>query len=322
MTGCCVRGRGRDDPHRARQDHVEGNPIPVVQCDYFFFKAEKEDIMCKAISAIDSVNNRTMALECEFKGLSDQAVPKQLREYLKSLGFERAQVQGDPEGALNNVLDRATDGLSGWTRRQSPLKDKPPHGRVERFHATPEGLMRTWRNDVEKRYGVPLPAHHPTVAWLVRNCARLHDRFVMKRQDQQTPFQRQMIRDYPGVVIPIFETVLWREPRPHVLKFKEMWSVGIWAGRDNLADMHIILTRQGALTARSVRRLAPSEAADLQLSLAAKGHPGRLEALTDEPEVLPLPPAQSWTPTRSPEPAAVRDTAAGPAPATPAGEAV
>ena len=135
----CVRGRGRDDPHRARQDHVEGNPIPVVQCDYFFFKAEKEDILCKAISAIDSVYNRTMALECEFKGLSDQAVPKHLREYLKSLGFEKAQVQGDPERALNNVLDRAIDGLSGWTRRQSPLKDKPAHGRVERFHATLEG---------------------------------------------------------------------------------------------------------------------------------------------------------------------------------------
>ena len=148
----------------------------------------------------------------------------------------------------------------------------------------------------------------------------VHDRFVMKRQDQQTPFQRQMIRDYPGVVIPIFETVLWREPGPHVLKFKEKWSVGIWAGRDNLADMHIILTRQGALTARSVRRLAPSEAADQQLLLATIGHPGRLKALTEEPEVPPLPPAQSLTPTRPPEPA--QDTAAGPAPATPAGGAV
>ena len=142
--GGCVRGRSRDDPHR-RQDLEEGNPMPIVQCDYFF-KSEKEDILCKAISAIDSVYNRTMARECEFKGLGDQAVPKQLREYFKSLGFKRAQVQGDPEGALNNVLDRAIHGLPGWTRRQSPLKDKPPHGRVERFHATLEGLMRTWRS--------------------------------------------------------------------------------------------------------------------------------------------------------------------------------
>ena len=124
-----MRRCGRDDPHRARQDHVEGNPRSIVQCDYFFFKAEKEDILCKAISAIDSVYNRTMALECAFKGLSDQAVPKQLREYLKSLGFERAQVQGDPEGALNNVLDRAIHGLPGWSRRQSPLKDKTAHER-------------------------------------------------------------------------------------------------------------------------------------------------------------------------------------------------
>ena len=124
---------------------------------------------------------------------------KHLKEYLKSSGFEKAQLQGDPEGALNNVLDRAIDWtVADWTRRQSPLKDKPAHGRVERFHATLEGLMRTWRNDAEwKRYGVSLPPHNPTVARLVRHCAWLHDRFVMKRQDQQTPFQRQMARDYP-----------------------------------------------------------------------------------------------------------------------------
>ena len=67
----CV-GRGWDDPHRVMQDQDEGDPLPVVQCDYFFFKAEKEDIMCKAISAIDSLYNRTMALECEFKGLSGE----------------------------------------------------------------------------------------------------------------------------------------------------------------------------------------------------------------------------------------------------------
>ena len=128
----------------------------------------------------------------------------------------RHLVQGNPEKAFNNVLDRAIDGLSGWTRRQSPFKDKPD-GRVERFHATLEGLMRTWKNDLEKKYCVPLPAHHPTVAWLVGHCASLHDPFVMKRHNQQTHFQRQMARNYLGVIIPIFETVLWKEPRPHVL---------------------------------------------------------------------------------------------------------
>ena len=80
------------------------------------------------------------------------------------------------------------------------------------------------------------------------------------------------------------------------------------------------LTRQRALTARSIRRLAPSEAADQQLLLAVKGHPGRLKAMTDEPEVLPLPPAQSSTPIRLREPTA-EDIAAEPAPATPAGGA-
>ena len=43
--------------------------------------------------------------------------------------------------------------------------------------------------------------------------------------------------------------------------------------------------------------------------------------MTDEPEVLPLPPAQSSTPIRLPEPAAAQDMAAEPAPATPTGGA-
>ena len=118
-----------------------------------------------------------------------------------------------------------------------------------------------------------LPAHHPTVAWFVRHCAWLHDRFVMKRQDEPTLFQTSS---------PFFETVPWREPGLHVFNFKRKWGVGIWAGRDNLAVMHIILTRQGASSARSIRRLAPSEEADQQLLLTAKGHPGRLKAMTDE----------------------------------------
>ena len=283
--------RGRDDPHRARQDRVEGNPIPVVQYDYFFFKAEKEDILCKAISAIDSVYNRTTALECEFKGLSDQAAPKHLKEYLKSLWVRKGSGARRPRRSSQQCVGPR----NRWTVRVDP---PTVTSHVERFHATLEGLMRTWRNDVVKRYGVSLPAHHPTVAWLGRHCAWLHDRFVIRDR-------------WPEITLvsspPFFETVLWREPGPHVLKFKEKWSVGICTGRDNLAVMHIILTRQGALTAR--------------LLLAVKGHPGRLKAMTDEPEVLPLPSAHSSTPIRLTETAAAQDTSAEPAQATPAGGA-
>ena len=167
----CVRGRGRDDPHRARQDHVEGNPIPVVQCDYFFFKAEKEDILCKAISAIDSVYNRTMALECEFKGLSDQAVPK----------------------------------------------------------------------------------HLPTVAWLVRS-EKINKHLSRGRWPEITlvsssPFLRQFSGENQDLMC------------------SSSRRSGVSASGQDATTWPIctsFLTRQGALTARSIRRLAPSEAADQQ----------------------------------------------------------
>ena len=49
-----------------RQDHDEGDP------NEFFFKAVKKDIMYRAISAKDSVYNRTMTLKYEFKGVNDE----------------------------------------------------------------------------------------------------------------------------------------------------------------------------------------------------------------------------------------------------------
>ena len=65
-SDCCVRGRGRDHPHRVRQDHDEGDP------DDFFFKAVKEDLMYRAISANDSVYNRTMTLKYKFIDVNDE----------------------------------------------------------------------------------------------------------------------------------------------------------------------------------------------------------------------------------------------------------
>ena len=49
----CVRGRAERGGTMLRE-----TPIPVVQCDYFFFKVEKEDILCKAISAIETARWR------------------------------------------------------------------------------------------------------------------------------------------------------------------------------------------------------------------------------------------------------------------------
>ena len=78
---------------------------------------------------------------------------------------------------------------------------------------------------------------------------------------------------------------MWREPGLHVLKLKEKWGFGIWLGRDTQSDAHIIGTRQGVLTARSIRRLAPSERHDKQLLLAMQGKPAKLKASQTFPSI-------------------------------------
>ena len=129
----------------------------------------------------------------------------------------------------------------------------------------------------------------------------------MKRQDQQTTFQRQMIRDYPGVVIPIFDTAL------------ERTRTSCAQVQGEMGCRHLGRTRQ---LGRYAHHFAKTRSFDRQINPQARAERGSRPAtfvgsMTDEPEVLPLPPAQSSTPIRLPEPAAAQDIAAEPAPATP-----
>ena len=156
-------------------------------------------------------------------------------------------------------LDRAIEGPSGWTRRQSTSQGtKPAHGRVERFfHATLEGTDAYLEKRCSERGTVYL-CQHTIRQWhgssdIVRG---LHDRF----RDEATRSTKHLSRGrWPEITLvsssPFLRQCSGENQDLMCSSSRRSGVSGIWAGRDNLADMHIILTRQGALTARSIRRL-------------------------------------------------------------------
>ena len=93
----CVRARGHDDAHRTVQ---EKRPVPDVQVDYFFVKADPEESLATGLSAIDSVYGRTLAVECETKGPEDKFAVEGLKRYCRSLGFEKFKLRCDPEPSV------------------------------------------------------------------------------------------------------------------------------------------------------------------------------------------------------------------------------
>ena len=306
----CVRGRSPDDPHPSKS---EKSPLPVIQIDYFFVRTDQDMILAKGLSAVDSVYGRTLAVDCQQKGAGDKGAVKQLVNYIRSLGFERAHLQHDKENSISEVANAVAGKIPGLMPRETPKASKQFLGGAERFHRTVEGLMRTLRLSIIRTYGVSVHATHTLTAWMMRHAAWLHDHYQVQRVDGSTPYKRHQLRDYNSAVAPFAETVAWREPGPHVTKLKEKWGHGIWVGRENASNSHLVLTRVGAIPCRAIRRLPPSERYDKQLLLTITGHPCHFEAVPPAPPSQN--PAQDATNTNKSSPS---DATAAAAPSAPA----
>ena len=99
--------------------------------------------------------------------------------------------------------------------------DKRAHGRVERYHRTAQGIWWCLVLATCTDYKLELPTGHRVLKWALRHASWLHDWLQVHREDGLTSYHRHQGRDYAGQLVPIAETVLWREPGPHKLKLRE-----------------------------------------------------------------------------------------------------
>ncbi|CAK0878447.1 unnamed protein product [Prorocentrum cordatum] len=248
----CVSGRGRENAHH-KADEIDHN-IARVQVDYFFMRRVKAGQMLTCLSAVDSVHRRRRAAVLDAKGSTDKYAVRILKYFGDQLGYEKIIWRTDPESAAADLIRAACHGRDGWTYESSPKESKGSLGLVERTHQDVEGLTRTILLDVESRYGVELPAEFPLIEWIVRHIAWLMDRFWIAPGAGVTPFELQYERQYHSPMVPFAETVMWKEPGPHTFKLREKFGQGIWVGRSEATNCHLILTRQGAFEARTIRR--------------------------------------------------------------------
>ena len=62
-------------------------------------------------------------------------------------------------------------------------------------------------------------------------------------------------------------------PQKHRKKMESDWYLGIWVGRTSNSNEHILLTQEGVLRCRSVRRLELAERCNKKIMENAKGLP-------------------------------------------------
>ena len=132
---------------------------------------------------------------------------------------------------------------------------------------------RVPRTDIRARIGEDTVHGHALFQWMLRHAAWAHNRFQPHSQgggnalgNQNGYVLHKSSTSFHGacvIRVPIDFAGLRR-------KLDVQWMTGIWVGRVDESDGHVVLTPHGTVTGRSVRRLAGSPRG--QPRSGGKGH--------------------------------------------------
>ena len=107
-------------------------------------------------------------------------------------------------------------------------------------------------------------------SWLVRHAAWLIARYHTRSRDDLTPSRMLNGADYNHPLATLGEIVLGKIPTMPKGKLQRRWLKGVWLGKLDRDDSHVIGTSAGAIAVRAIRRL-PKEAQDKELMNEMKG---------------------------------------------------
>ena len=257
--------------------------MPTIQCDSCFLKTDAAAPTLTVLTVHDEAYRYLLAVPVSHKGAADsQFAARALASFITYLGLPRVSVQGDSEASLMSVVRAACARVPGATPRNTQENDTGANGRAERAHQTLQGLARTLRDDLGVRTGVQVSSGQDIAHWLVRHAGWLWSHFARTGADKRTAHHRHFERDYVAPVLPFAERVMWKSPKLQPLKLKSSWGYGLWLGRTQSSNAHVLGTRAGVVLARSVRRLTPKEREDPELISSMRGTPARARPKEDD----------------------------------------
>ena len=167
------------------------------------------------------------------------------------------------------------------------LETTPKHSEAsnpaERAIQAVEEQARTIRADCQMRFGngETFGAGKPIWAWSLRHAGWQISRYKQKRNGM-TAYKQAYVEHYTHEIVPFADIVLVRVPRPthrglaggtRWHKGDTVFIKGVWVGRTETSDEHVVLTRGGRVFARTIRRLEPSRRHDAVFLNTVKGLP-------------------------------------------------
>ncbi|CAK0870594.1 unnamed protein product [Prorocentrum cordatum] len=284
----CVRAKAPDAPHSLVRLEDSEQKHPLISYDFGFCKTadeegdltKVEDTYATMLVAFSSDTGVVKVIPCASKAASPYAIAG-IKSFVQRLETGKCRLRTDTEQATKAIMDGVVSELAGKVTAELTPKHSSQSNPAEAAVKIVEGQTRVLRLDIEKRYDTKVTAAMPIWAWMMRHAGWLHERFS-RRAGGQSPHEIATGTPYKGDICNFGETVLYRIARPahrgltggrRLRRGEAQWGKGIWVGRSDESQEHLVMTPRGLDRARTVRRLPEGRQADKELLMTVTGLP-------------------------------------------------
>ena len=300
----CVEGRGESLPHLKSEN--TDITVPEISLDYCFTRKTEEERNVTILVMKDRQSRVIIGNLVLTKGRGMEDTVDRVVANVRRLGH-RGQliVKVDNEPALLDLREAAMEALA-----QTCVPIAPPpgehqsNGGIENAVKLTKGMLRVHHRALEDKLGASVPSDHPIMGWLVEHVTDLISKYSVGK-DGKTPYERLMGRKLREEMLMFGERV-WYKRREQSGDLSSRWGGGVWVGRRWGSIANIIITEEGALEARNIRRRPDGEKWSKEVVENIRATPWCWRPRDDVPMVV-LPPMlpSSTTPTPPAETAPV-----------------
>ena len=200
----------------------------------------------------------------EKKGAVKFAVQWILKK-LEQLALTELKIRTDSEHSITALAQQVRRQREQKTLvEQAPEADHQAIGGVERFHRVMQDQLRALRMQADIDLNTTLKAEMATTKWLVRHASWVIFRYFVNRACRSTAYFRVYGKNYSGTMVHLFETVLARRAEDvqqgrRTSKWDSRWRVGVWLGKTEMSDEHLVYADGEVSHHRTIRRFAEKD---------------------------------------------------------------
>ena len=282
----CVRARGRNAPHRTREEERKVGGVPKISLDYFFMSTVDEQAhQNPMLVMLDESTGEKYARAVGRKGLGGDKemdwLIKDMSEELRDWGHPGGEnghiiLKSDGENSIVAVRDALAKYHGGKVVPESPPRgESQSNGAVEEAGKTVREFVRVLKEQVEDNAKIKIECAEALTAWMIRWAAMVCSRYLVGK-DGLTAYERRRGKRCKTPVVAFGEKVWYKELRvqkDRKDKFESEWREGIWLGHSRGSNETVVGTREGAVKAYAIKRQDEDHRWDSDLLKTLRGTP-------------------------------------------------